>query len=246
MNKKYMQKTTMFGILLVFTLLSISFIYAEQSSIGPYKAGDTVSLIQTCGNCTYCNVTSLNYPNGTQALDNTAMVKDGVEYTYDYTTNESITGIYIVNTECDVDSISTPVSYDLIITANGKDIPTGMPTFQGIILLVVFGTAWFMLFLSIRVNEAGPKIFFMILSFIFVMATMMTAYQVSIDYNVTSSLNTTLGGIVFVVGMIILVIFFYILIRQTIVILDYFKVKRGLKWGGAPAMRGYGPNGWMY
>ena len=244
-NKTMLQKTGI-GVFLVLALFMFTFVVAEQSEIGPFKAGDTATLIQTCGNCSYCNVTSLKYPNGTQALDNTAMVKDGVEYTYDYTTSDTVVGTYIVNTECDVDGVSTPVSYDLVVTANGKEVPAGMPNFQGIMLLVIFGISWFMLFLSMKVNEAGPKIFFMVLSFVFIMAAMMTAYQISVEYNVTSSLNSTLGGLVMVVGMILLVIFFYILIRQTIVILDYFKVKRGLKWGGAPAMQGYGPNGWMY
>ena len=241
-----MQQKVTLGMLLVLTLLSFAFVVAEQSSIGPYKAGDTATLIQSCGNCTYCNVSSLKYPNGTQALDNTAMVKDGVEYTYDFSTPSAVVGTYIVNTECDVDGVSTPVAYELIVTANGKEVPIGMPTFQGIMLIVIFGISWFMLFLSLRVNEAGPKIFFMGLSFIFIMASIMTAYQVSVEYNVASSLNTTLGGLVFVIGAVLLVIFFYILIRQTIVILDYFKVRRGLKWGGAPAMKGYGPNNWMY
>ena len=233
-------------MLLVVTLFSMTFISAGQPEIGPYKAGDTVTLIQTCGNCTYCNVTSLKYPNGTSALSSTAMVKDGVEYTYDYTTNSSIVGTYLVNTDCDVDGVSTPVSYDLVVTANGKEVPVGMPNFQGIMLIVIFGISWFMLFLSMKMKEAGPKIFFMVLSFVFIMAAMMTAYQVSVEYNVASSLNTTLGGLVFVIGIILVVIFFYILIRQTIVILDYFKVKRGLKWGGPASVRGYGPNSWMY
>lgn len=243
--KNMVNRKFLFVTLLALAIFS-TFVFAEESSIGPYAAGDTVPLIQTCGNCTYCNVTSLTFPNGSLALDNTAMTKDGVEYTYNYTTPNDTTGTYLVNTDCDVDGASTPVTYDLIVTTNGKEIPTGMPTFQGVILLVVFGIAWFMLLLSLKVNEAGPKIFFMVLSLIFIMASVMTAYQVSVDYNVASSLNTTLGGIIFVVGAIILVIFFYILIRQTIVILDYFKVKRGLKWGGPASVRGYGPNGWMY
>ncbi len=128
-----MLKGTLFTLGMVIFLLSITFVSAENQEIGPYQAGDTVTLIQSCGNCSYCNVTSLKYPNGTEALEDLSMTKDGVEFEYDYETSTEIIGTYIVNTDCDVDGISTPVSYDLIVTANGNSVPTA-----GVVVLFTF------------------------------------------------------------------------------------------------------------
>ena len=68
----------MFGILLI-SCTSAAFI-----SLGIFKAGDNVSLIQLCDDCTYNNITSIIYPNGTIALGEAEMTKDGTQYNYTY------------------------------------------------------------------------------------------------------------------------------------------------------------------
>lgn len=244
--KNGMQKITFSLVLITFLILGITFISASQQTVGPFKAGEQITLIQTCGNCTYCNVTSLIFPNGTKALGQVAMVQDGSEYTYDYTLNETIFGDYIVNGKCDVDGIDTVWAYNFEATSTGKPTPDGIPSFYGVLIVVIFGVSVFFLFLSMRLNEVGPKIFFMVISFIFLLATMMTAYQLSAEFNLSSTLNSTTGGLVFALAMILLVIFFYILIRQTVVVLDMYKVKKGLAWPGGAGVTGYKMNNWQY
>ena len=81
-------------------------------------------------------------------------------------------------------------------------------------------------------GEVGFKIFFMAMSLVFLMATLLTAYMVSMDGNVVSATNSTTLGLIVVLGTILFVVFAYILIRQTVNALELFKQKRGLVWDG--------------
>ena len=61
------------------------------------------------------------------------------------------------------------------------------------------------------------------------MATVLTAYMVSADGNVATATNTTTLSLVYVLGAILFIIFIYIMIRQTVAVLDMFKINKGLK-----------------
>jgi len=104
-----------------------------------------------------------------------------------------------------------------------------MPMFQMGVLIIIFGTACFFLFLSKEMQEVGFKIFFLVLSLVFLMSTMLSAYMIAMDGNVTATTNATTLGLIYVLGAILILIFVYVLIRQTINALDMFKIKKGLK-----------------
>lgn len=244
--RKQMKIAGIFWGIIALVIIGIGFVSAAQQTVGPFQSGEQITLIQTCGNCTYCNVTSLIFPNGTKALGQVAMVQDGSEYTYDYTLNETVFGDYIVNGKCDVDGIDTVWAYNFEATSTGKPTPDGIPSFYGVLVIIIFGVSVFFLFFSMKLNEVGPKIFFMVASFIFLLATLMTAYQLSAEFNLSAALNSTTGALVFVLAMVLLIIFLYILIRQTVVILDMYKVKKGLAWPGGAGVTGYKMNNWQY
>ena len=103
--------------------------------------------------------------------------------------------------------------------------------FQMGVIIIIFGVSCFFLYLSSAMGEPAFKIFFLVVSLVFLMATMITAYMVSMDGNVVAATNSTTLGLITVLGMILFIIFAYILIRQTINALDMFKIKRGLGWG---------------
>jgi len=58
---------------------------------------------------------------------------------------------------------------------------------------------------------------------------MITAYMVSMDGNVVAATNATTLALFVVLGVILFLIFIYIMIRQTINALDMFKINKGLK-----------------
>jgi hypothetical protein len=112
-------------------LFCISYIRAEQQSLGIYEPNSCITLIQTCGSCTYNNITSVKSPNSTTLLSETSMIKSGTEYTYQFC-NTSSWGTYIVNGVGDLDGVATVWVYDFVI---GEELaPVGI----NIILLIFF------------------------------------------------------------------------------------------------------------
>jgi hypothetical protein len=110
----------LFGIIF---LSCVNFASAEQQSLGTYEPNDCINLIQTCGTCTFNNITSVLSPNSTTLLYQTEMVKLGTEYTYQFC-NTSSWGTYIVNGVGDLDGTATVWAYDFVI---GKELaPVGI------------------------------------------------------------------------------------------------------------------------
>jgi len=61
---------------------------------------------------------------------------------------------------------------------------------------------------------------------------MITTYMISMDGNVAAATNSTTLALIVVLGIILFVIFVYILIRQTVNALDLLKINKGLVWDG--------------
>jgi hypothetical protein len=68
----------------------------------PIKAGNNATLYQICSNCTYVNISSVVYPDGTVESINNEMTKNDVTYTYDFT-NTSTAGRYLYTVKGDKD-----------------------------------------------------------------------------------------------------------------------------------------------
>ena len=221
------------GILFLLVVITLSsLVFAAETDIGTKKQNTCIDLIQTCADCSYVNFSSYTLPNGTRIVTEWEGVKSGPTFTYNDCNIANQTGTYIIDGHGDIEGVDTVFTYTYEVTPTGNPTPEGMPMFQMGLILVIFGTSCFLLYLSFVMGEVGFKIFFMVTSFIFLLATMLTAYMVSMDGNVTSTTNATTLGLVIVLGMILVIIFFYILIRQTISVLDSFKINKGLKMGG--------------
>lgn len=120
------------GIVL-FIFLSLSIVSAEQQTLGTFKQYDCINLIQTCGTCTYNNITSVVSPTSTVLLLPTAMTKSGTEYTYSFC-NTSASGTYIVNGVGDLDGTATVWAYDFMINPTGR---TSNSVFNNPIILIL-------------------------------------------------------------------------------------------------------------
>jgi hypothetical protein len=223
-----MAKLTILLVLLLVTFGSVAS-GAEATDIGTKKLGDCIDLIQTCADCTYVNFTSYTRPNGTRVVNEWAGVKNGVSFTYHSCNITDQLGEWWIDGHGNMQGTDTVFAYPYWVTTTGNPTPDGMPMFQMGILIIVFGISCFLLYLSSQMNEVGFKIFFLIASLIFLAATMLTAYMVSMDGNVPVATNTTTLSLFVVLGMVIVIIFIYVLIRQTINVLDMFRIKRGLK-----------------
>ena len=225
-------------LLLVTMFFSVS---ATETTIGTKNLDDCIDLIQTCADCSYVNFSSYTMPNGTRILTEWASTKSGVSFTYNDCNITDQLGTWIVDGHGDIEGTDTIFTYTYDVTPTGNPTPEGMPMFQMGLLLIIFGTSCFLLFLSSQMNEIAFKIFFLITSLVFLMATMLTGYMVSMDGNVVGATNSTTLALVTVLGFIIFIIFIYMLIRQTINALDMLRIKRGLGWevGAGSKVGGY-------
>ena len=97
----------------------ISLVSAEQQTLGTFKQNVCIQLTQTCGNCTYNNI-SFVYMTSDVILYNVSdqMTKVGTFYNYSFCDTSTI-GEYIVNGFGDPDGKQTSWTYDFKITSTG-------------------------------------------------------------------------------------------------------------------------------
>lgn len=119
-------------VVFLFVIILTSIVSAEQQSLGLFRINECISLEQTCANCTLSNITSVNYPNSSQALGQVVMTKIGTEFNYTFC-NTSGEGQYIVSGIGDPDGTITTWIYDFDVTATGIEFTTAKS-----ILYIVF------------------------------------------------------------------------------------------------------------
>lgn len=133
------------------------------NSYGTFKAGGNISLIQTCTNltafCDLCNLTSLNYPDGTIITANVEMTKNLA--LFNYTLIDAFTntiGKYTVTGFCIGGGVYSPFAYNFEIA---PDKHSGMTDAQAILislsLLVIIITGLFMAVIGFRTEHIGIK-----------------------------------------------------------------------------------------
>ena len=103
-------KTMKVMMLLLATMFVFSFVSAEVADLGKVTPGQCITLTQSYWNSTYTNITQIQYPNQTAVNQNTAMVKTGPNYNYNFCDTQQ-RGQYIVTTCTDVDGVDTCVAY---------------------------------------------------------------------------------------------------------------------------------------
>jgi len=138
-----MKKIILLGIVIL-VLLALP-VYAQQS-LGTFKKGECINLIQTCDNCTFVNFTSVIYPGGAFEILNLNASQQGTIFNHTFC-NTSLIGTYIINSIGDLNGVITTSSYTLYISSTGIeriDNPIGIivPIFSllinGVVLLFAF------------------------------------------------------------------------------------------------------------
>ena len=218
--------------------------YLEQSvnykfHIHVFNSSNGVYITNTTANCTLhiYNATGSHIVESKMGYDSNLL-----DFKLDVLGgNFSETGLYSFIAFCRNGAQGGFTQNTFMVTSTGKETPLGMPNFLGILVIIIFAMACFMMFLSVTMNETAFKIFFLMVALIFLMATLITGYMVLTDSNVVAAISTTTLGLVTVMGMILFIMFVWILIRQTINALDLYNIKRGKAWnvGSGSAVGGY-------
>jgi len=139
MNKKY--------LFLILGIFLISLVSAEINNYQPIKAGQCITIKQTCASCTYVNF-SLSYPNSTLALTNQGMNNVGGGTWTSNFCNTTQLGRYDITGSGDLSGTDT--SFNVLyfeVTTTGKELTSAKATSYTIILiisiLVFLGLLWF-------------------------------------------------------------------------------------------------------
>ena len=120
----------------IFLLLVMPLVSAEIETLGIFRTEGVVTLIQNCGNCTYNNVSSVIYPNSTQAIGQVAMSQLGTLYSFNYNKTDAL-GTYIVNGFGDLDGVKTSWAYTFNITNTGTEATVAQAIIYFIAILLL-------------------------------------------------------------------------------------------------------------
>lgn len=222
MNKKTKVKPRVLIIFLIITfLLSISFV-SPLDSLGIYKQGETVRVVQVCSDATYINISSIAYPNSSVAISNVGMTSAGSgEFYYDFTT--SVSGRY------DVRGISdgcegTFATY-FVVTSTGEDYNEsqfGIIITWGIMILLFGGLGF-----SFSKDKWKLRGFFFVLA-MFIGVLMLNSIRVLAGMSTTLDTMITSGMIIGIIAVSFMAV--YLLIMYTIELFKTIKNKRSMRW----------------
>jgi len=210
--------------LIVVMMFLVSIVGA--TTLGTYKEGDCINLIQICGNCTYNNISTVLYPNSSIALDQTEMTRADTYYSNNFC-NTNTSGTYIINGFGDIDGTKTSWNYDLLITPSGNALTTSSAITYGLMLIIMFGVTIFFLIFAKLTEVAGVKLFFNLIGYVTMILTVGSGYILLQSSGVQSSMGTSMSALIFIVGIVFVIIMFYVLINQTRQALQLMKVKKG-------------------
>ena len=159
----------------------VSLVYAEN--IGTFEKNIEMQITNYCStaDCTYANLSSITYPNGTIIYFNEAMTQTENEFNYTYTPTEI--GLYTFKTCSNPEGEDYCESDNFEVTNTGKDFSEGEGMVSVGILLGVLGLAFLFMFLGFKLtknSKAMPIGFFFI-----VLSLILGIYSLNLGYAFT-------------------------------------------------------------
>jgi len=130
-------------LMIAISILMITLVSAANPNMGTYKAGIDAEIKQLCfingSICDFCNITSIDYPNGTRAVSNIIMTQREGDFNYTFTAT-SVVGRYNVNGYCTYQSdVKKPFVAFFDVTGSGTILDAPKSSYYiAIMLLLVF------------------------------------------------------------------------------------------------------------
>jgi hypothetical protein len=122
--------------LLLTLILGIFLFSLASADLGTFKQGNCISLYQYCDDCTYVNLTTVQYPNGTIETINEAMTKNDVDYNYTFcSTNDLGTYYYVVKGDAGGSTTTERLGFE--ITGGGTEASVPQAIMYGIVLFIL-------------------------------------------------------------------------------------------------------------
>ena len=151
-------------LFLIFAMiLLINIISASAPTLGIFKINSDIELKQTCvinGTfCDSCNISSVDYPDGSRIISDVAMTKRNGDF--NYTLNSSNTGLlgsYRVNGYCDYgNDVRKTWVYYFNINPSGKNASTGDSILYSLFSLILFGVIFLLSFFVFSMPSKNEK-----------------------------------------------------------------------------------------
>lgn len=238
MNKQFI-------FLIAFAFIFIPMVSAVcTNDLGFKENNETIDLFQSCPSCSFVNVTSVQYPNGTLEPMNKAMTLTGITFTYQFNkTDQNGYHEYIVLG--DKNGVNQVETFCFTITPNGKDNSKNSIIYL-VILFVLIGlfvlSIWGFLAIDFKHerNEEGNIIsisdiryFKPVLMFV---AYFILVWIMNIMVNITVIFDVPIPAKIFEIGFRIMLSLTYPLLIITIIIIviNYLrdaKLKKSIERG---------------
>lgn len=210
---------------LILTLfISIFLLGIVSSDLGTFKQNDCVSLYQYCDDCTYVNLTKVQYPNGTISTINEAMTKDDVDYNYTFCDTDDL-GDYYYTVKGDKGGEVTTERLEFEITSTGKNFNTGQSLSSFGILFGSLVVSFLFLYLGFKIS-VNPKMvpisfIFIVISIILIIYSLFLGWTIGSDIieheAFTSTAETIFVAVLWLmvaVAIISFIFFFFAFIRE--------------------------------
>ncbi len=218
----------------IFLLIILGLLILPLGSSLTYKKGEAINLGVGCENsgsyCSgsaVCNIT-IFYPNGSLLVENIGMNNQVSYFNYSISEDKNQeTGEYNCIVMCSDNGINGTSTFKYEVTLSGKDPDASNPMVSLGIIALIFGIACVFLFISSQLQEAGPKIFFLLASFVFMIGSLAVTYVIAFESNLASQINSTVTIMLYAFGLIFFVIFAYIMIKQIVASVDLYRQNKG-------------------
>jgi hypothetical protein len=125
-----------------FVLADFGYSSVGQQSLGTFRQGDCITLLQICANCSFINISSIWNPSSTQVSQEVSMIKSQTDYSYLFC-NTSLSGVYNINGVGDENGKLSIWTYSFTITPSGRTFSLGDIIIYSFFLLICLVLLYF-------------------------------------------------------------------------------------------------------
>lgn len=176
--------------LLLFALFFVSMVSASMPELGVFKLNSDIELKQTCSiNATFCdncNISSIDYPNGSIMLSNVQMTKRIGDFNYTISgANISSVGEYRVNGYCRVEpDVMKNWVYWFEVTPTGQSFDSGQGFVSLGILAAVLALMFFFTILGFKFSDNDKTLPLALFFIVIAMFLAVYSLQLGLNYSV--------------------------------------------------------------
>jgi len=187
-----------------YTILIVALIFGMMINLvgalddmGSAKQNENMSIMQTCGDATYINISSIQFPDKTVESLNVEMTAlGGGAYQYNFT-NTSQLGRYDVTGISD--GCEQTFAFYFTITPSGKMFSEGQSIAGFGIILGALVIAFFFMFFGFKISDNEKfmplTLLFILISFTFIVYALHLSYAYTVDIFQYESLSSLSGTI---------------------------------------------------